>query len=228
MLLNIDADPGSVARRLAQPSNPNAQVWRYMSFARLVWLLSKKQLWFSRADLLDDRHEAVLGSGALGTGLTARPDQPSRDEWLAELEELRSRVFVSCWHLSEHESHAMWRVYCGRQDGVAIVASYAALIAHETYRVRLPYLSPWVEIIVPPTTGLVVVVAALSFASIVSCGPSAAAVRAAFERVDLTVNSKRGLTTLDVVNGLLEPVVIDAAHGHVGGGWTVVPTRLNG
>ena len=127
MLLNIDADPGSVARRLAQPSNPNAQVWRYMSFARLVWLLSKKQLWFSRADLLDDRHEAVLGSAALGTGLTARPDQPSRDDWLAELKQLRSRLFVSCWHLSEHESHAMWRVYCGRQDGVAIVVSYAAL-----------------------------------------------------------------------------------------------------
>jgi hypothetical protein len=45
--------------------------------------LSKKQLWFSRADMLDDPHEAVLGSGPLGTGLTARPDQPSRDGWRA-------------------------------------------------------------------------------------------------------------------------------------------------
>jgi hypothetical protein len=123
MLLNIDADPGSVARRLAQPSKPNAQVWRYMSFARLVWLLSKKQLWFSRADLLDDRHEAMLGSAALGTGLTERPDQPSRDDWLAELKQLRSRLFVSCWHLFGARiacdvAGLLWSPRRGRNRGV--------------------------------------------------------------------------------------------------------------
>jgi len=26
------------------------KVWRYMSYARFVWLLQKKQLWLSRVD----------------------------------------------------------------------------------------------------------------------------------------------------------------------------------
>jgi hypothetical protein len=33
----------------------------------------------------------------------------------------RQKLFVSCWHLGTHESKAMWRIYCGREDSVAIV-----------------------------------------------------------------------------------------------------------
>jgi hypothetical protein len=40
---------------------------------------------------------------------------------------IRQQLFVSCWHLGSHESEAMWRIYCGRQDGVAIVLPYSRL-----------------------------------------------------------------------------------------------------
>lgn len=98
-----------------------------MPLARLVWLLSKKQLWFSRADLLDDKHEAILYGAPLNAGLTERIDPARWDEWVAALKRLQTQLYVSCWHLAEHESLAMWRLYCGSRDGVAIVTSYQAL-----------------------------------------------------------------------------------------------------
>ena len=39
------------------------KVWRYMNFARFVWLLQRKQLWMSR---LGDPWELALAGAQLG------------------------------------------------------------------------------------------------------------------------------------------------------------------
>src|SRR5207253_250703 len=41
----------------------------------------------------------------------------------------RRQVFVNCWSNSDHESHALWRVYCGSPEGVAIQTTLANLQA---------------------------------------------------------------------------------------------------
>jgi hypothetical protein len=49
-------------------------------------------------------------------------------DWqLMQFASIRQQLFVSCWHLGNHESEAMWRIYCGREDGVAIVLPYSRL-----------------------------------------------------------------------------------------------------
>ena len=56
---------------------------------------------------------------------------------LKDLEELRIRqayayrrsYFINCWHLSDHESSAMWDIYSRRNEGIAIVSSESKLIA---------------------------------------------------------------------------------------------------
>jgi hypothetical protein len=40
---------------------------------------------------------------------------------------LRGVTYVSCWMLREDESDAMWKLYCGDHQGVAIRTTYAKL-----------------------------------------------------------------------------------------------------
>jgi hypothetical protein len=39
----------------------------------------------------------------------------------------RKTTFVSCWSASDHESHALWRIYCGLTEGVAIQTTFGRL-----------------------------------------------------------------------------------------------------
>jgi hypothetical protein len=34
--------------------------------------------------------------------------------------QLRKLVFINCWNLSSYESHALWKIYCPSNEGVAI------------------------------------------------------------------------------------------------------------
>jgi hypothetical protein len=42
---------------------------------------------------------------------------------------LRRQMFVSCWHANNVESEAMWRLYCGSSDGIALQTTYEKLDA---------------------------------------------------------------------------------------------------
>jgi len=114
-----------------QPSAGTTRVWRYLDLAKLVWLLERKQLYLSRLDLLNDPHEGSIPSLAVLVR-----EQQCRElgaehaiPQIAALNE-RNRFFtyVSCWHLGNAESEAMWRLYCGDNSGVAIQTTYAALV----------------------------------------------------------------------------------------------------
>ena len=111
------------------------KVWRYMNFARFVWLLQRKQLWMSRIDLLGDPWELALAGAQLGhairmnpitlVGESAREDAMERAERI--IKDWRRRTFVSCWSASDHESHALWRIYCRSAEGVALQTTMGRL-----------------------------------------------------------------------------------------------------
>ena len=106
------------------------KVWRYMSYARFVWLLQKKQLWLSRADHLGDPWEVSLAGDQLAEVLARHPIAPLpstgavRETSMQRSERIikkwRQKTFINCWSASDHESHALWRIYCPTSDGVAI------------------------------------------------------------------------------------------------------------
>jgi hypothetical protein len=110
-----------------------ARLWRYMNLSKYLAMLSTETLWFSRADRLGDPFE----------GSISRANIPLRTAWIAQVvkdmpvveaqgmartyEAIRAHTrqfhFISCWHRSDWESAAMWRLYM--QDyGIAIVSSY--------------------------------------------------------------------------------------------------------
>ncbi len=115
------------------------KVWRYISFSRLVWLLQKKQLWLSRADLLGDPWEISLAGKQLARVISRHPIVPvterlsgKRAESAMERSERiikswRRQTFINCWTASNHESHALWRIYCPSVEGVAIQTTFARL-----------------------------------------------------------------------------------------------------
>lgn len=113
----------------------HAQIWRYIDFAKFVDALDRKALFFARADQMNDRWEASLSLAIeerhvekinLQLPLGSRP--PSIVEYRAHWQALRRRMFLSCWHLAERESAAMWSLYAGREgQGVALQSTFGRL-----------------------------------------------------------------------------------------------------
>ena len=113
------------------------KVWRYMSFSRFIWLLQNRQLWLSRLDLLGDVWEGALAGQQLEHVIARHPPPPLslsavKTETAWERSERisthwRRTTFVSCWSASKHESHALWRIYCGPLEGVAIQTTWGKL-----------------------------------------------------------------------------------------------------
>ena len=143
-----------MSKPLQNPNKPQ-MVWRYMSFSRFVWLLEKKVLWLSRADLLGDPWEIALAGAQLEHVLTTAPpgrvDSPpvgyekkgNRYETERERAERiirmwRQQTFVNCWSSCPHESHALWRIYCRSDEGVAIQTTLPKLKSSVGDREVLP------------------------------------------------------------------------------------------
>src|ERR1700722_19432980 len=107
--------------------SPDQKLWRYMSFSRFMWLLQRKLLWIGRSDTLDDPWELAITP----THLEEVRHRATADEHAAKVYgHWRRTTFISCWCASEHESHALWRVFCGDKEGVAIQTTVGALEAH--------------------------------------------------------------------------------------------------
>jgi hypothetical protein len=110
----------------AQPENPAIKVWRYLDLPRFIWMLSNHALAFTRVDSLDDPFE---GSVPPAVYEAWRAD-PQNSELLKKARAgLRRQFFVSCWHANDVESEAMWRLYCGSDDGIALQTTYEKLDA---------------------------------------------------------------------------------------------------
>ncbi|MEQ1775543.1 MAG: hypothetical protein ABL891_17340 [Burkholderiales bacterium] len=111
------------------------KVWRYMSYARFVWMLQAKQLWLSRADYLSDPWELSLAGDQLAHVIATAPispvGEPPREPILQRSERIikawRQKTYISCWSAQAHESHALWRIYCPTSEGVAIQTTVAKL-----------------------------------------------------------------------------------------------------
>jgi len=118
---------------------PGAKIWRYINLTKFVSLLGKQALWFSSPAKFSDPYEGTLPKSHLKALSDMRQNwidnqlaqldalakmRPLADfsKARASMEELRTGIQkmlrdvalkfgVNCWHMSEHESDAMWRLY---------------------------------------------------------------------------------------------------------------------
>ena len=116
--------------------NPDVSIWRYMDLAKFISMLEAQALHFARTDIMEDAFE---GSSTLATLQYLRrelygdmPDDTHQrfTEQLADANKriVRDYTYLNCWHRSEHESMAMWKIYqSGAPQGIALRSRYRRL-----------------------------------------------------------------------------------------------------
>ena len=90
---------------------------KYMDLAKYTFILQESKLHCSRGDQFEDRFE---GSYPL----------KNKDDFSGygfNSEDWKKFAIISCWHKSEHESDAMWRLYGLTKNSIAIETTYDLL-----------------------------------------------------------------------------------------------------
>ena len=108
--------------------DPQASVWRYRDFTKFVALIDTRSLWFSKPTLLGDPWELAYTRANLRR-FQERLGEVFRDDVLKNYRATLASMFVSCWHMSDVESAAMWRLYLSSLEGVAVQSSWSDLTA---------------------------------------------------------------------------------------------------
>jgi hypothetical protein len=112
-------------------------VWRYMDFTKFVSLLEEKALFFPRLSTLSDPMEGFLTQPTvekfrnIPDGLTSEESARRRaigEHNLGVMRMGRNLLFVSSWHMNNHESVAMWDLYLKSGEGVAIQSTVGRMI----------------------------------------------------------------------------------------------------
>ena len=104
-------------------------LWRYMIFEKFCWLVETSKLYHTRLDQFGDPFE-----GAVTEAYARKRDAGELEPYFSrkELEpwifkSLRLTQFATCWHASEHESDAQWKVYAPGGAGIAVVSTMARM-----------------------------------------------------------------------------------------------------
>lgn len=116
------------------PSDPSARIWRYLDLAKLLRCIQTRRLFFARADRLGDPFEGSYPSAnreARVQTLEGYGVKPTAERLSATSEAARRRrdeMYVSCWHMNEAESAAMWSLYGKDSTAVAICSTARRLM----------------------------------------------------------------------------------------------------
>jgi hypothetical protein len=112
----------------------DAMIWRYMDFTKFAALLDSNGLFFPRADHLSDRWEGAYTQGHLRRrrsmleDLTGTQTENVMEDLSRIHRSLLLHTFVSCWHLNDVESAAMWQLYASHGEGIVVQSTFARLV----------------------------------------------------------------------------------------------------
>ncbi len=111
------------------PAEAEAKVWRYMDFTKFVWMFEQQGIFLSRIDKLDDPFEGSFSSVNQDLRPLVRDHLHLTGSFnVTEIvENLRRWVGASCWHVSNHESAGMWKLYARTEEAVCIQTTYERL-----------------------------------------------------------------------------------------------------
>jgi hypothetical protein len=123
--LRMPAKPANELIVSEEPVSDDTVIWRYFKFDRFVDVLETHSLWFSRPFKFDDRWEGLFPPSYIRrTRQYADAAGIPFEEFDRDFRTRRLRHqyghFVNCWHMSDHESDAMWRLYARARRGIAI------------------------------------------------------------------------------------------------------------
>jgi hypothetical protein len=97
-----------------------------MDLAKLVWMLNHRCLYFTNVDKLkiEDPFEGSCQPSEL---LKSVPRPVARD-FVGKMNSCGPPLTVSCWHLNDYESAAMWKLYSDENKGIAIQSTFSRMV----------------------------------------------------------------------------------------------------
>jgi hypothetical protein len=135
-------------------SNPekldtNLRLWKYLDLSKLLSIFEENGIYFQSPLLFDDPFEATFHTDSipdfidsimqtfdqskkenndLVNNLVALFGKSGTKEFFTDVyDQVAKSVLVSCWHLSEYESEAMWQLYAKNNQGIALVTTVGQL-----------------------------------------------------------------------------------------------------
>lgn len=134
--MNIVVRPDLTVAIPAPPPD-EAQVWRYMELSKFGAMIRDRALFFPRVAILEDEFEgafpetqsvlsralSMIGLTDMPPGTVVHPSPELERAWLL----MRKWAEVSCWHVSDHESDAMWRLYASTGRSIAVQSTVGRL-----------------------------------------------------------------------------------------------------
>lgn len=102
---------------------PNTKIWRYFKFDRFMDMVQNEYIYFSSANKFEDPFE---GAVSINSFSKQNKLKNSFDDAFAELCRLTK---ISCWHIEEYESDAMWKIYANFGKGIAITTTTERIIS---------------------------------------------------------------------------------------------------
>jgi len=94
-----------------------SKIWRYMNYEKFKSLISEQVLFFCSIDTLKkiDPYEGSYYACKLLNEI----DLSDAKHFVSQIDRCGPPIAVNCWHLSEYDSMAMWKIYSGNR-GIAI------------------------------------------------------------------------------------------------------------
>lgn len=135
----------------------STKLWRYIDTAKFIELLTSRSIWFSNAEILaqedpfEGNPDAIqfphrmwrslrdvppqLGEQIIAFhGKDGRSPDDAFRSWIMLEEQTRifqisgrRNYYLNCWHASEHESVAMWKIYATASAGLALISNGARM-----------------------------------------------------------------------------------------------------
>lgn len=113
------------------PDNPKIKIWRYMDFTKFVSMLDHQGVFFPRASKLGDPFEGSYSRGNEALRPTLYKNAPNIASAFQRMSPFmrwaRDWTMISCWHMNEHESAGMWKLYAKTSEAIAIQSTYELL-----------------------------------------------------------------------------------------------------
>lgn len=115
---------------LMEPENPRQRLWRYLKYERLLELIKEGNLYFPHITRMSDKWEGLLTKRTKEKLFWAEYAKYKKAESangaVEQYEMHKDAFYVNSWHMNNHESYLMWKVYGDR--GCAIQTTYERIV----------------------------------------------------------------------------------------------------
>ena len=98
-----------------------------MDLTKLLSLLETRKLFFPRSDKFEDLYEGAESRATISEMLKSGMSKELVEKFICSSEKQKQKMFISCWHMSEHESAAIWNLYLKTSEGIAIRSDHDTL-----------------------------------------------------------------------------------------------------